>query len=117
MSVNKVMILGRLGADPKEGASPENPVCFFNVATSDSFTTKDGEKKEEVEWHRVVVWGKQAEICLKYIRKGWTVFIEGKNKTRSWEDEKSGEKKFMTEVIAHRVDFSMNPKPQTEASY
>lgn len=102
-AVNKVFILGNLGADPELRTTQNSQVCSFNVATSSKFE-KDGEWKEETEWHKVVVWGKQAEHCDKYLAKGRTVHVEGRLKTRSWED-KDGVKRYVTEIIATSVQF------------
>jgi single-strand DNA-binding protein len=102
-SVNKVLIIGNLGGDPELRHTASNvPVTNFTVATSESWTNKDGERQERTEWHRVVAWRKLAEICNEYLRKGTQVYIEGKLQTRSWESQ-SGEKHYMTEVIADEM--------------
>jgi len=102
--VNRVTILGRLGADPEVKTVNENTVCKMSVATSESWKDKKGEKQERTEWHRVVSWGKLGELCGKYLVKGRQVYIEGRMQTRSWEDDK-GVKKYTTEVIASKVEF------------
>lgn len=105
MSVNKVILLGRLGQDPELKYTPGGAaVCNFSVATSESFTDKQGQKQEKTEWHRVVVWGKLAELCNQYLAKGRQAFIEGKIQTRSW-DDKDGNKRFTTEIMATTVQF------------
>ncbi|MBL7664765.1 MAG: single-stranded DNA-binding protein [Bacteriovoracaceae bacterium] len=105
MSVNKVIILGRLGQDPELKYTPTgSAVCNFSVATSDNWTDKSGQKQEKTEWHRVVVWGKLAELCNQYLSKGRQVFLEGKLQTRSW-DDKDGNKRYTTEVLANTVQF------------
>jgi single-strand DNA-binding protein len=106
MSINKVMILGRLGTDPEIRYTPSgSAVCNFSVATSESWTDKNsGQKNEKTEWHRIVVWGKQAENCHKYLAKGRQAFIEGKLQTRSW-DDKDGNKKYTTEIVSSNVQF------------
>ncbi len=103
--VNKVIIVGRLGQDPefKSIASGQN-VTRLNIATSEQWLSKTGEKQEKTEWHRVVVWGKQAETCAKHLSKGRQVYIEGKLQTRSWEDPQ-GQKKYSTEIVASTVQF------------
>ena len=102
--INKVIIVGRLGNNPDlKTLSPGNMVTTFSVATSDSWV-KDGQKQERTEWHRVVVWGKQAENCAKYLSKGRQVYVEGKLQTRQWEDQQ-GQKKYSTEVVAQNVQF------------
>lgn len=101
--MNKVIIVGHLGADPEFKALTNSPVCNFSVATSEKWV-KDGEHHERTEWHRIVVWGKLAEICNKYLTKGSQVLLEGKLQTRSWEGQ-DGNKKYTTEVIAEHVTF------------
>lgn len=102
--VNKVIIVGRLGNTPElKTLSPNNMVASFSVATSESWV-KDGQKQEKTEWHRIVVWGKQAENCAKYLAKGRQVYIEGRLQTRSWEDNQ-GQKKYSTEIVANTVQF------------
>lgn len=104
-SVNKVILIGNLGADPELKYTPSNrPVCNLSVATNETWKNKEGEKQERVEWHRVQVWGDQAENCQKYLAKGRSVYIEGKLQTRSWED-KEGKKRYTTEIVAERVVF------------
>lgn len=105
MSVNKVIIIGRLGQDPELRYTPGgSAVCAFTVATSDSWTDKSGNKQEHTEWHSVIVWGKMAELCNQYLSKGKQVFVEGSNKTRSW-DDKDGTKRYKTEIQAKVVQF------------
>lgn len=103
--VNKVILIGHLGADPDMRYTPSGAgVCELRVATSESWKDKNGQRQERTEWHRVVVWGKIAEICAKYLTKGRQVYIEGRIQTRSW-DDKEGQKKYMTEIIANDVQF------------
>ena len=105
MSVNKVIILGRLGQDPELKHTPGGmSVCNFTVATSESWADKAGQKQERTEWHRVVVWGKLADLCNQYLAKGRQAFIEGSLQTRSW-DDKSGQKRYTTEIVAKTVQF------------
>lgn len=102
--VNKVIIVGRLGADPEVKAiGSGTTVARLNIATSESWV-KDGQKQEKTEWHRVTVWGKLAEICGKHLSKGRQVYVEGKLQTRSWEDQQ-GQKKYATEIVASTVQF------------
>jgi len=104
-SVNKVILIGNLGADPEVKFTPSNrAVCTLRIATSESFKDKAGQKQERTEWHRIIVWGEQGENCGKYLAKGRTVYVEGKLQTRSW-DDKDGTKKYATEIIADRVNF------------
>lgn len=98
--LNKVMLIGHLGNDPEMRVTPSgHSVANFTLATSESFKDQSGEMKERTEWHKIVVWGKLAEICKQYLKKGKQVYIEGKLQTRSWDDQKSGEKRYMTEIV------------------
>jgi single-strand DNA-binding protein len=100
-SVNKVMLLGNLGADPESRTFPNgDAVCNFSIATSTSWKDKDsGEKKEKTEWHRIVMTRKLAEIATQYLKKGSSVFIEGRLQTRKWQT-KEGQDRYTTEVVA-----------------
>lgn len=102
-SVNKVILVGNLCADPELRYTPNGQaVCDMRLATNESWT-KDGEKHEKTEFHRLIVWGKLAEVCSKYLAKGRPVYVEGKLQTRSW--EKDGEKKYATEIVVSDVQF------------
>jgi len=104
-SLNKVMIIGNLGTDPEMRFTPSgNPVTSFRIASSRTFTTPEGEKKQETEWFTVVAWSKLAELCNQFLSKGRMAYVEGRLRTRSWED-KEGIKRFSTEVIANQVIF------------
>jgi single-strand DNA-binding protein len=104
--VNKVIIVGRLGADPEiKSVGNQQSVARLSIATSEQWTGKDGQKQERTEWHRVVVWGRQAENCAKHLAKGRQVYVEGRLQTRSWEDQASGQKKYATEIVANTVQF------------
>lgn len=104
--VNKVILLGRLGQDPELRYTPSGvPVCNLSVATSESFVDKNGQKQESTEWHKIVIWNKLAENCAKYLGKGRQVYLEGKLATRSWDDKDSGQKKYITEIVAQTVQF------------
>ena len=110
--VNKVILVGNLGADPEvRKTASQQSVTQFNLATSESWVNKDGERQEKTEWHRIVVWGKLAETCAKYLGKGRQVFIEGRLQTRSWETEQ-GQKRFTTEIVANQVLF-LGKSPQS----
>ena len=103
--INKVMLVGNLGADPEvRKTASQQTVTQFNLATSESWVNKEGERQEKTEWHRIVVWGKLAETCAKHLSKGRQVFIEGRLQTRSWETEQ-GQKRFTTEIVATQVLF------------
>lgn len=118
MSVNKVILVGRLGQDPELRFTPSgSAVCNFTVATSETWTDKNnGQKNEKTEWHRVVVWGKLGELCNQYLAKGRQAYIEGRLQTRSWDDQQSGQKRYTTEVVAATVQFlGGNAQPGTGA--
>ena len=103
--VNKVIIVGNLGKDPELRHTPQGQaVANFPVATSESWNDKGGQKQERTEWHRIVVLGKQAELCAKYLTKGRKAYIEGRLQTRAW-DDKEGQKRYTTEIIANTVQF------------
>ena len=105
MSVNKVILVGRLGQAPEVRYTPSGAaVANFSVATNESWTDKSGQKQERTEWHRVVVWGKLAELCKQYLAKGRQAYIEGRMQTRQWQD-KDGQTKYTTEVMAQTVQF------------
>lgn len=105
-SVNKVILVGNLGADPELKYTPSNnrAVCNLSVATNEVWKDKSGQKQERTEWHRVNVWGEQAEHCQKFLSKGRSVYIEGRLQTRSW-DDKEGKKRYSTEIVAEKVVF------------
>lgn len=104
--VNRVILVGNLGKDPEVSYTQSGTArCRFPLATGESYNSKSGERQERTEWHNIVVWGKQGENVGKYLSKGRQVYIEGGLRTRSWDDEKSGQKKYMTEVNAQRVVF------------
>src|SRR5215471_9258843 len=103
-SVNKVILIGNLGADPELKYTPSSrPLCNLRIATTEVFKDKGGQRQERTEWHRVTVWGDQAENCSKYLSKGRSVYVEGKLQTRSY--EKEGQKHWATDVVADRVVF------------
>jgi len=103
--VNKVIVVGRLGADPEvKTVTGGQNVARLSVATSENWTDKQGQKQERTEWHRIVVWGKLAELCGKYLSKGRQVYVEGRLQTRQWEDQQ-GQKRYTTEIVANTVQF------------
>jgi single-strand DNA-binding protein len=104
-SVNKVILVGNLGRDPEVRYTPGgSAVANFTLATTDRWNDPSGEKKERTEWHRIVVWGKQAEIAGEYLRKGRQVYVEGSLQTREWTD-RDGNKRYTTEVRAQRFQM------------
>lgn len=103
-SLNKVMLIGNLGADPEVQTTPSGAqVATFRVACSESWTDQSGQRQEKTEWITVKAWRKTAEIVQKYLRKGSKVYIEGKLTTRSWEDKSGGGKRYATEVVCDRM--------------
>jgi single-strand DNA-binding protein len=114
--VNKVIIVGRLGADPEVKTVGNNQtVARLSVATSENWVDREGQKQERTEWHRIVVWGKLAEICGRHLAKGRQVYLEGRLQTRSWEDQQ-GQKRYATEIVANTVQFLGAPGEQREGS-
>jgi single-strand DNA-binding protein len=105
MSVNKVLLIGNLGKDPEvRFTGSGQAVARFPVATSEVWNDKEGQRQERTEWHNVVVWGKQGETCGQYLQKGRQVYVEGSIRTRQY-DDKDGNKRYITEVVAQRVQF------------
>jgi len=101
--VNKVILVGNLGADPEvRYSSTGTAVANFRIATSENWTNKEGGKETRTEWHRIVAFGKLAEICAEYLNKGKQVYVEGRLQSRSWED-KEGNKRWTTEVVANNM--------------
>jgi single-strand DNA-binding protein len=97
------MLIGNLGKDPETRYSPSGlAITNFNLATSETWKNKDGEKETKTEWHRVVAFGKLAEICGEYLTKGKTVYIEGRIQTREWED-RDGVKRYTTEIVVGQM--------------
>ena len=115
-SYNRVHLLGNLGQDPElRFTQSQTPVTSFSLATTEYRNSQDGNKQSITDWHRIVVWGRQAENCSKFLTKGQPVFIEGKLQTRSWEDQ-SGQKRSTTEVVASNVQFLRPPSDTTRSN-
>ncbi|MCC6623529.1 MAG: single-stranded DNA-binding protein [Deltaproteobacteria bacterium] len=105
-SVNKVILIGNLGADPDVRTTATGQmVATLSIATSETFNDKQGQRQERTEWHRVVLWGKSAELAQRYLAKGRKVYIEGRIQTRSWDDQQTGQKRYSTEVVANQMVF------------
>jgi len=103
--VNKVILVGNLGANPElRFTQGQQAVANLRIATTEKWTDKNGQKQEATEWHRVVVWGKQAEIVGQYLTKGRSVYIEGRIRTRQWQDQQ-GQKRYTTEIVAQNVQM------------
>ena len=112
--VNKAILVGRLGKDPEVRYTPDGAmVTNFNLATDEQWKDKNGEKVQKTEWHRIVTFGKLAEICGNYLVKGKLIFVEGRIQTRSWED-KEGVKRYTTEIVANNMQM-LDSKGQNKA--
>ena len=112
MNLNKIFLIGRLTRDPELKTLPSgNPVVNFGLATDTFFTDKSGQKQQQVEFHNIVLFGRLAEIASQYLTKGSLTFLEGRVKTRSWEDA-SGNKKYRTEVIGQRLQLGPKSAPK-----
>ena len=119
-SVNKVMLIGHLGKDPEvRNTQGGSSVCNMVLATDESFTDRDGNKHDAVEWHKVTAFGKQADNCGQYLHKGSLIYVEGSLRTRKWQDQ-SGQDRYSTEIKADRIQFldrkpdngNASPQPQ-----
>jgi single-strand DNA-binding protein len=100
MSVNRAILVGRLGRDPETRyTSGGQAVCNFTLATDETYKDRNGERQKRTEWHRIVVWGKQAEIAQQYLHKGSLIFVEGRIQTRQW-DDREGQKRTTVEIVA-----------------
>jgi single-strand DNA-binding protein len=105
-SVNKVILIGHLGAKPELKYLPSGQaVCEMRLATNEVWNDKQNQRQERTEWHRVVAWGKTGENCAQYLDKGRQIYVEGRLQTRSWDDKNSGEKRYMTEIVANQITF------------
>ena len=103
ISLNKTFLIGRLGQDPQTHyTATGQAVVNFSLATDESYTDQSGQKVEQTEWHRIVVFGKLAEVCANYLGKGRLVFVEGRLRTRKWKD-RQGQDRYTTEIVAKRV--------------
>ena len=105
MGVNKVILIGNLGANPEMRMTQGGQaVANLRIATSERWTDKSGQKQESTEWHRVVLFGKQAEVVGQYLTKGRQIYIEGRIQTRTWQDQ-AGQKRYTTEIVAQNFQF------------
>ena len=106
-SVNKVILVGNLGRDPEVRYSPEgSAICNVSIATTSQWKDKNsGERREETEWHRVVFYNRLAEIAGEYLKKGRSVYVEGRLKTRKWQDKDTGQDRFSTEIVADHMQM------------
>ena len=105
-SVNKVILIGRLGRDPELKYTPSGaPVAKFSLATDESFKDRTGEQQKRTEWHTIIAWNKLAEICGQYLTKGKQIYIEGSIRSRQWDDKQTGQKRTAYEIIAQRMQM------------
>jgi single-strand DNA-binding protein len=102
-SVNKVILIGNLGKDPEvRHTQSGSAVTTFSLATNESWNNREGQREERTEWHRVVAFGKLADICGQYLKKGKQIYVEGRLQTRSW-DDRDGNKRYTTEIVASQM--------------
>lgn len=105
MSVNKVILIGNVGRDPEvRYLNNETPVANFSLATSETYTNRNGEKVTQTEWHNIVLWRGLASVAEKYVKKGTQLYIEGNIRTRSW-DDKDGNKRYTTEIVGTNMQM------------
>lgn len=113
-SLNKVIVIGHLGKDPEVSSVNNSTKCLLNIATDESYKNKAGDVVKVTEWHRVIVWNKQADNVAKHLKKGSQVCIEGSLKTRSWEAE-DGTKRYITEINCQKCTFLGFPNNSSES--
>jgi single-strand DNA-binding protein len=113
-SVNKVILVGNLGSDPEiRHTQSGQSVANFSLATNEQWTGKDGQRNERTEWHRIVAWGRLAEICEQYLSKGRQVYVEGRLQTRQW-DDRDGNRRYTTEIVAQVMQMLGRPGDRGE---
>lgn len=116
MSVNKVIIVGRVGRDPETRYFPDGTaVSHISIATSETWKDKNGEKQERTEWHQVAFFGKLAEIVTEYVRKGSLLYVSGKIRTRKWQD-KNGQDRYATEIVAEEMRILVSQRSEGEGA-
>lgn len=120
MSLNKVMLIGNIGRDPEvktlDGNNGSQKVATFTLATGEKYKDRNGELREKTEWHNIVAWRNLADICEKYIRKGMQVYIEGRIRTRSWQD-KDGNTRCTTEIMADNLQMLGKKEEKPAGNY
>lgn len=117
-SVNKVILVGNLGRDPEMHYSPSgDAICNFSIATTDSWKDKSGEKQQRTEWHNISMFGKLAEIAAEYLKKGSSVYIEGRIQTQKWMDKQTEEEKQRTQIVADRMQMLGGKSETSEARH
>lgn len=114
-SLNKVILIGNLGRDPETRTLESGTVmCRFSIATTETYKNKQGEKISHTEWHNIVLWRNLAEVADKYLHKGDKVLIEGRMRSRSWEDKESGQMRYITEILADQMQMMGTTKKTSE---
>ena len=104
--VNKVILVGNLGRDPEVRSTPSGqPVAAFSLATNRKWKTREGERREETEWHNIECWGRLAEVAGQYLRKGSRLYVEGRIKTDSWDDRETGSKRYRTKIVCENFQM------------
>lgn len=114
MSVNRVVLLGRIGKDVEVRDINGTKCATFTLATSEKYKDRNGEVKELTEWHNIVAWRQTAEICEKYVKKGDQLFVEGRIKSRTWETDR-GEKRYATDIVADKIELLSKPQSASAA--
>jgi len=105
-SLNKAMLIGNLGRDPEKHVMPSGEsVCNFSIATTEKWNDKSGQKQEKTEWHNIVIFGKLADIAEQYLKKGSSVYLEGRIQTRKWQDKATGADRYSTEIVCDRMQM------------
>ncbi len=115
-SVNKVIILGRIGKEPTVRNAGNSTVAQFSVATESSYKDKSGEWQKNTDWHECVAWGKLADVVQKYVSKGDQIYVEGRLQTRSWDDKETGQKRYKTEIVASELCLLWERKGEKQES-
>lgn len=116
MSINKVILLGRVGKDVEVRDINGTKCATFTLATSEKYKDRNGEVKELTEWHNIVAWKQSADICEKYVKKGDQLFVEGRIKSRTWETDR-GEKRYVTDIVVDKIDLLSKPSaPQSQSA-
>lgn len=114
-SMQKVILIGYLGADPELKRAGETPLCNLRVATTEKWG-KEGARQEHTEWHSVTVWREMAENCARYLSKGRQIYVEGRLQTRSWEDKETKKRVYRTEIIADKIVFLGGPSEEKQTN-
>jgi len=115
-AINKVILIGNLGKDPEvRKTQGGTSVASFSIATTEKFKDRNGARQEKTEWHNIIIWDKMAELAGKYLKKGSSVYLEGKLQTSSWVDKNTQEKKYKTEIVANQMQF-LGGKPENSGA-